>query len=129
MADNHTKEQRSYNMSRIRSKNTSPELKLKKILEKKGYLYQFKIFGNPDFIHLRKKIVVFIDGCFWHKCPIHYKKPQSNQEYWFPKLEKNEVRDREINIAYKNLRWKVIRIWEHNLKTTKFINPKILNKL
>ena len=79
MTDNLTKEQRSFCMSRIRSKNTKPELKHKAMnlhLE-----YQPKIYGNPDFIDWKKKIVIFIDGCFWHKCPLHYKSPKTNKKY------------------------------------------------
>ena len=115
MSDNLTKEQRSFCMSRIRSKNTKPELNHK--AENLNLDYQPKgLFGNPDFVDWRKKIAVFIDGCFWHKCLIHYKNPKSNRRYWLPKLEKNVIRDKEINIAYKNLGWKVVRIWEHKLK-------------
>ena len=115
MADNLTKEQRSYCMSRIRSSHTKPELILKKKL--KGFVHNPKgIFGNPDFIDWKKKTVIFIDGCFWHKCPIHFKKPKSNKKYWFPKLEKNVIRDKEIDITYTNAGWKVLRIWEHELK-------------
>jgi len=100
-------------MSKIRSRDTKPELKYK---AKNLHLeYQPKVFGNPDFIDWKKKIVVFIDGCFWHKCPEHYKEPKSNRKYWLPKLEKNVVRDKEISIAYKNAGWKVVRIWEHSV--------------
>ena len=101
-------------MSRIRNKNTKPELRYK---AKNFYLeHQPKVFGNPDFMDWKKKIIVFIDGCFWHKCPDHFIKPKSNKKYWIPKLEKNVVRDKEVNIAYKNAGWKVVRIWEHDLK-------------
>ena len=117
MPDNLTKEQRSYCMSRINSKHTNPEIILKKELKLHGFIYQPKnLFGNPDFINKNKKIVIFIDGCFWHKCPKCYKEPKSNREYWLPKLEKNTIRDKEIDIAYKNLGWRVIRIWEHKLR-------------
>ena len=101
-------------MSRIRSRNTNPELILKKKL--KGFIYHPKTFGNPDFINYKKKEVVFIDGCFWHKCPKHFIAPKSNKIYWLPKLKKNVLRDSEINLAYKNSKWKVVRIWEHELK-------------
>jgi len=102
-------------MSRIRSKDTKPELRHK---AKNLHLeYQPKgLLGNPDFIDWKKKIVVFIDGCFWHKCPIHYKQPKTNKKYWLPKLNRNVVRDKEVNLAYKNAGWKVVRIWEHDLR-------------
>ena len=101
-------------MSRIKSKNTKPELILKKML--KSFKYHPKAFGNPDFIHYKKKVVLFVDGCFWHKCPIHFVKPKSNKSYWLPKIERNIQRDKEINLAYKFAGWKVKRIWEHELK-------------
>jgi DNA mismatch endonuclease (patch repair protein) len=100
-------------MSKIRSKNTSPELILKK--QFKSWVYQPKEFGKPDFIDYKKKLVVFIDGCFWHKCPIHGNKPKSNKKYWLPKLERNVIRDREVDLTYKFAGWKTKRIWEHEL--------------
>jgi|SRR3989344_1665851 len=113
MPDNLTKKQRSYNMSRIRSKSTKSELKFKK--DHQEFIYQPKIFGNPDFIDLENKIIIFIDGCFWHKCPDHYKSPKSNRHYWIPKIEKNVIRGAEVKMAYKNSGWKIKRIWEHEL--------------
>lgn len=115
MTDNLTKEQRSYCMSQIKRSHTKPELILKKFL--KGFKHNPKgIFGNPDFINWKKKTVVFLDGCFWHMCPIHYKEPKTNKKYWIPKLLKNVIRDKEADIAYKNAGWKVLRIWSHELK-------------
>jgi len=104
--DNLTKEQRSL--------DTKPELKYK--AENFNLDYHPEVFGNPDFIDWKNKIVVFIDGCFWHKCPKHFIAPKSNRKYWLPKLEKNVLRDNEINLAYKTSGWKVVRIWEHNLR-------------
>jgi len=112
--DNLTKEQRSFCMSRIRSRNTKIELKHK--AKNLNLEYQPKVFGSPDFIDWKKKIVVFIDGCFWHKCPIHYKEPKSNKKYWLQKLNKNVLRDNEVNLVYQNSGWKVVRILEHELK-------------
>lgn len=114
MADTVDKNTRSKIMSRIRSCNTGPEIFLRKLL--KGFAYQPKVFGRPDFINYKRKIVVFVDGCFWHQCPIHSKKPKQNQEYWTPKLERNIIRAKEVEIAYKKSGWKLIRIWEHEIK-------------
>ena len=118
MADNLTKAQRSYCMSRIRSSRTKAELKHK---AKNIHLkYQPKgLFGSPDFIDWNRKIVIFIDGCFWHKCPRHFIEPKSNKKYWLSKLERNAMRDKEINFAYKRAGWKVTRVWEHELKEKK----------
>jgi DNA mismatch endonuclease (patch repair protein) len=104
---------RSRIMSSIRSSHTKPELQVKEIL--KEYDYQPKEFGRPDFINYKKKIVLFIDGCFWHQCPIHSKKPKHNANYWIPKLKRNIIRAKEVEIAYNNSGWKVVRIWEHSI--------------
>jgi DNA mismatch endonuclease (patch repair protein) len=102
-------------MSRIKSKHTKPELILKKKLKEFQY-HPRDVFGNPDFINWRKKTVLFIDGCFWHGCPLHYNKPKSRRSYWIPKIERNMARDKEVDIAYSDAGWKAIRIWEHELK-------------
>ncbi|MBI5797786.1 very short patch repair endonuclease [Candidatus Woesearchaeota archaeon] len=102
-------------MTSIKSRNTKPELILKDKL--KGFIFQpLGLMGKPDFINWKTKTILFVDGCFWHKCPKHYKEPKSNRSYWLPKLERNEVRAGEVNLAYKYAGWKVIRIWEHELK-------------
>jgi len=116
MADVHSKEKRSYNMSRIRGRDTKPELKLKDYFEKKGFVYQPNEYGKPDFIHYRKKIVVFIDGCFWHKCPKCFKLPETNKEFWEKKINRNCRRDIEIDLNYESSGWKVVRIREHEIK-------------
>jgi len=114
-------------MSKIKSFNTQPELSLKRIL--RGYEFQLKMFGRPDFVNHKKKIVLFVDGCFWHQCPIHSKKPVQNVQYWLPKLERNVTRAREVEIAYKNSGWKVVRIWEHQINNQSNNNLKKLIKL
>ena len=128
MADTVDKDTRSKIMSKIRSCGTEPEIFLRKLL--RGFVYQPKVFGRPDFINYKRKIVVFVDGCFWHQCPIHSKKPKQNQEYWIPKLERNITRAKAVGIAYKTSNRKVIRILEHEIKENpeKCIkNAKILN--
>ena len=102
-------------MSRIRSRHTKPELRLKKKL--KGVVYQPNAFGKPDFINYKKKEVIFIDGCFWHKCPKCYIKPKTNKEYWIPKIEANVKRDRKNSKFIKAQGFKVIKIWEHQVKS------------
>ena len=120
MVDNHTKLQRSYNMSRIKSKNTRLELLFKTAIRGTYLRYHPKIVGNPDFGNKEKKIAVFIDGCFWHKCPKCYIKPKSNLSYWNKKINRNIQRDKEVTSQLKKSGWNVIRIWEHDV--TK--NPK-----
>ena len=120
MADNHTKEQRSYNMSRIRSKNNAPEEKVRKFLFSKGFRYRKndkKLPGCPDIVLPKYKTVIFVNGCFWHKhnCK-RFVWPSSNEEYWKKKILRNVERD-EINIKeLKELGWKVLVVWECELK-------------
>ena len=120
MADNHTKEQRSYNMSRIRSKNNAPEEKVRKFLFSKGFRYRKNdknLPGCPDIVLPKYKTVIFVNGCFWHKhnCK-RFVWPSSNEKYWKKKILRNVERD-EINIKeLKELGWKVLVVWECELK-------------
>ena len=109
-----SKEERSHRMSRIRSKETKPEIRLRKALWVKGLRYRkyYDLPGKPDIVFPGKKIAVFCDGCFWHGCPKHYRKAKSRRKYWIPKIEKNIERDRKLDIELANLGWKVIRVWE-----------------
>ena len=113
-----SKRKRSEVMSKIRSSKTKPELKLKTIMRKFGFLYQPRnIFGRPDFADRKDKIAIFIDGCFWHGCRKHYRAPKQNKKYWTEKLKRNIKRDKEVSKNLKEIGWKVLRIWEHDLKT------------
>lgn len=119
MSDVLTPEQRRKNMSRIRGKNTSPELILRKIFYEsgiRGYRIHYKLPGKPDIVFLKKKIAIFVDGCFWHKCPICYKEPETRTEFWALKIQRNVERDIKINQILKDEGWEVIRIWEHEIK-------------
>lgn len=123
MADVFTKKKRSEIMSRIRAKNTKLEQdflkKLSSLTHKAGYRYRKHysgLSGKPDIAFPAKKIAVFIDGCFWHGCPLHSRIPLSNVAYWKKKLERNRLRDKEINKAAKKDMWRVVRIWEHQVK-------------
>jgi len=126
MADIHSKKIRSYNMSQIRGRGTKPELKIKNFLNKKGFVYQSKSYGKPDFINYKKKIVLFVDGCFWHKCTKCFRLPKTNKKFWEKKINENSRRDKEITFNYKNSGWSVVRIWEHELR---FLNTEMFNKL
>ena len=117
MPDVLTKAQRSYNMSRIRRSNTRPELKIRKVMKVLGFTYQPKgIFGNPDFVNKREKIAVFVDGCFWHGCPVHYKPPEGNREFWERKIRANAERDLKVTEELRKKGYIVIRVWEHDLR-------------
>lgn len=103
-------------MSKIRSKDTKLELYFKDLIKGHRFRYQPKMLGNPDFALKKLKIAIFIDSCFWHKCPKHFRKPQSNISYWEPKINRNVERKKEVNKQLRKQGWKVIRFWEHQIK-------------
>lgn len=116
MADVLTAAQRSHTMSRIKGTKTGPELRVKKALKALSFEFQPRgIYGRPDFANRAAKVAVFIDGCFWHKCPKHYKKPKSNKAYWAAKIKKNTSRDIMVNRRLQRSGWRVIRVWEHSI--------------
>lgn len=116
MADVLTKSQRSYCMSRVKSSRTEPELKIRGMLKKRDYSYQPKMPFSPDFACVRKKTIIFVDGCFWHACSKHKQIPKANRRYWSSKIRRNIVRASEANTAYRISGWRVIRLWEHDLQ-------------
>lgn len=68
---------------------------------------------RPDIVFTRQRLAVFIDGCFWHRCPIHGNVPRANNDYWAPKLDRNVARDRAVDRALGDAGWQVLRAWEH----------------
>lgn len=120
MADNHTKEIRSMNMSHIRSTNSKPEEIVRKYLFSKGFRYRKnvkKLPGCPDIVLTKYQTVIFVNGCFWHKhdCP-RFVWPSSNQAYWRPKILRNVERDQLSRQELEALGCKVIAVWECELK-------------
>jgi DNA mismatch endonuclease (patch repair protein) len=109
---------RSEQMSRIRGRNTSPERLLRGRLWKLGHRYRLHSrteVGSPDIVFVRKRVAVFIDGCFWHGCPEHYVRPRSSSDFWARKLRENVDRDRRQTIELERLGWRVVRVWEHQV--------------
>lgn len=120
MADNHSKEVRSKNMSHIRSTNSKPEEIVRKYLFSKGFRYRKNVRtlpGCPDIVLAKYRTVIFVNGCFWHKhdCP-RFVWPSSNQEYWEPKIIRNVERDQINTQRLNKLGWKVLIVWECELK-------------
>jgi DNA mismatch endonuclease (patch repair protein) len=117
MTDVFTKKKRSWVMSRIRSKWTKQEKLVHNYLKGKKikHVMHPKIEGSPDVILPDKKIAIFLHGCFWHKCPIHYREPKSKRKYWLPKIEKNVIRDKKNIRLIRKHGWRVVRIWEHQI--------------
>lgn len=120
MADNHSKEVRSMNMSHIRSKNSKPEELVRKYLFSKGFRYRKNVKtlpGCPDIVLPKYKTVIFVNGCFWHKhdCP-RFVWPSTNEEYWRPKIMGNVERDKRNLVELQQLGWTVLTVWECELK-------------
>ncbi|MBN1157630.1 very short patch repair endonuclease [Candidatus Woesearchaeota archaeon] len=119
MADVHNKTQRSFNMSRIRSKNTKPEIIVRKQLYAKGLrgfrVYNHSIIGKPDVTFRKQKVVIFIDGCFWHKCPRCFVKPKTGTGFWMKKISGNVKRDSIVNQSLEKDGWTILRFWEHEV--------------
>lgn len=117
-----TKEQRSEWMSRVRGRgNKATELALIALLRRKGitgWRRNSTVFGRPDFIFPDVRLAVFVDGCFWHGCPLHGSKPSTNVEFWDRKLVRNRARDQQVNRELRARGWRIIRIWQHELSRT-----------
>ncbi len=107
---------RSRIMSRIRSKDTTPELALRAELWRRGSRYR-KHYGpgSIDIAFPGARVAVFVDGCFWHGCPIHYKQPASNTRFWRRKIARNARRDLEVTARLRGEGWRVLRFWEHEI--------------
>jgi DNA mismatch endonuclease (patch repair protein) len=120
MADNHTKASRHYNMSRIKSTDTKSEKTVRKYLFSRGLRYRKndrRLPGKPDLVFKKYKTVVFVNGCFWHHhdCS-RFKWPSSNTDYWHKKINRNVERDEEIRKTLEEAGWRVLVIWECELK-------------
>ena len=120
MTDVFSKTKRSEVMSRIRSHgNRGTELALIALFRAHGltgWRRRQAVFGKPDFVFRARKVAVFVDGCFWHGCPRHGTRPKTNASFWSEKIRKNKARDRLVNATLRRSGWKVVRVWEHELR-------------
>lgn len=110
--------ERSAIMSRIHSSDTKPEKRLRQILWQNGRRFRknHPVAGlRVDIAFTRAKVAVMVDGCFWHGCPTHYRRPKGNQDYWDAKLKRNLERDKRNDESLSHAGWRVVRIWEHEL--------------
>lgn len=132
MADIKSKEARSYNMSTIRGKSTKPEEIVRKYLFAKGFRFRKndkRLPGTPDIVLPKYKTVIFVNGCFWHGhdgCK-YFIWPDNNAEFWKDKIEKNIARDSKNYVLLQQMQWRVIIIWECELKPK--VREKTLNKV
>lgn len=111
---------RSQMMGRVRNRDTAPELKLRSALWATGLRYRVRPSIErirPDLAFLGSRLVVFVDGCFWHGCPAHYALPNTSQDFWRAKLSINFQRDSRQTIKLEAAGWRVLRVWEHELTT------------
>ena len=109
---------RSQQMSRIRGRDTSPELRLRRTLWNAGVRYRVNYrtpSGRADLALVGHKIAVYVDGCFFHGCPLHYVRPRSRPEFWSAKLADNVRRDRRQTLELETAGWRVCRLWEHEV--------------
>jgi DNA mismatch endonuclease (patch repair protein) len=132
MADVHTKEQRSFNMSQIKSKNTKPEMLVRRFLHANGFRYKLHdktLPGKPDIVLPKYRTVIFIHGCFWHghKDCKYFVVPKTRTEWWMNKINGNIANDKKAVTALKKEGWKIIMLWECDLKTLNL--DKILHSL
>jgi DNA mismatch endonuclease, patch repair protein len=124
MADVHNKKTRSFNMSRIRSSNTKPELLVRKFLFAQGYRYRINVknlSGKPDIVLPKHRSIIFVHGCFWHghaNCK-YFKMPKTRTEWWTNKINTNKANDTKAVKALKKDGWEVMVVWECGLKAAK----------
>ena len=117
MPDHISPEQRSWNMSRIRSKDTTPELLVRSLIHRAGYrfsLHSTKLPGKPDIVMSRYRTVIFVNGCFWHRhtgCR-YSTTPSTNTEYWEQKFKRTVARDQHAHATLRKLGWTVLVVWE-----------------
>jgi DNA mismatch endonuclease, patch repair protein len=130
MADFMSPEQRSAHMAKIHSKNTKPELRLRRQLHAAGYRYRLhdrRLPGRPDLVFASRRKVVFVHGCFWHghSCSIGSRLPKSNTQFWADKRHRNQERDKEQQAKLQAMGWKSLVVWECEINA----DPRIVEKV
>ena len=136
MADTLTRSERSTRMALVRDKDTKPERIVRSIIHGLGFryrLHQSDLPGKPDLVFSSRKKVIFVHGCFWHrhrdrKCPLA-RLPKSRLDFWLPKLENNRERDKKNRARLRQLGWRVLVIWECQLKNADRLELKIVDFL
>lgn len=136
MADVHSKQMRSYNMSCIKTKNTKPEMLVRRFLHANGFRYRLhapELPGKPDIVLPKYNTIIFVHGCFWHgheSCR-YFMVPQTRTEWWLKKINGNKANDKKKTKLLKDAGWRVIQIYECELKKTTIQNTfnKLLKKI
>lgn len=106
-------------MRRVRGRDTSCEVALRRELHRRGLRYRLRrdLPGKPDVVFVRARVAVFVDGCFWHGCPEHCRVPATNRAYWERKIARNRERDAAATSSLRAAGWRVVRVWEHDVRT------------
>lgn len=121
--DTVSKQKRSEIMSRVKSRDSKIETLFRKELWEQDFRYRKnsgKYFGKPDIVLKKYQTVLFVDSCFWHGCTKHGTFPSTRKKFWAEKIARNKLRDKTASRHYRKLGWKVIRVWEHDLKRKGF---------
>jgi len=120
-------------MARVKSAGCkSTEVSLARLLRKEGltgWRRGSALMGRPDFVFSTTRVAVFVDGCFWHGCARCYRRPSSRRPYWDAKVARNRKRDKLVNRALRQKGWKVVRVWEHELKDGRKLAARLRNRL
>ena len=128
MADRFPPKVRSRIMASIRGKDTRPEIAVRRILWRHGLRYRTHdrtVLGKPDISNKRKRLAVFVDGCFWHGCPKCYQEPETNRDFWRSKVEGNRRRREIVRDGLKRQGFRVIEIWEHEVGRPDVVMKKV----
>lgn len=129
MTDVFTVKERSALMAKVRGKgNRSTEQRMLEVMRARritGWRRHLRMRGTPDFAFPARKVAVFVDGCFWHGCPRHCRYPKTRRKYWRDKILRNAERDRDTNRVLRRKGWKVIRVWECELKDRARLSRKL----
>lgn len=132
-SDNLTREQRKFAMTQVKSRNTSPEIRMRKLLLKLGYrgyrLHRSELPGKPDIVWIGRKIAIFVNGCFWHGHDCHRggRMPKTRLEYWSLKIQRNKSRDAENCAKLLSNSWRVLTVWECELSNEDLLSKKVQN--
>ena len=134
MTDILSKDKRSWNMSRIRSKNTKPEIVVRSLLHRMGYRFRLHVSslpGRPDIVLPKYRTAIFVHGCFWHRhCDCKYAyNPKSRQDFWERKFEQNVQRHRDVTQRLEELGWRVVVIWECEISRLNHLEESLLQLL
>ncbi len=136
VTDTLTPAERSKRMSLVRSKDTKPELTVRSLIHRLGFRYRLHckgLPGKPDLVFTARRKVIFVHGCFWHRhpsrrCPLA-RLPKSRLEFWLPKLEQNRVRDKKKQAELRRLGWRMLVIWECELRDLNKLTSRIIDFL